>query len=221
MQLLKFRLSMGLLYSSTLPPKGVFGIWDNEESDDYFLSQLHLHAEEQAELSQLKGRKKSEWLSSRYLLHFLSKQDQRRPCLKDAFGKPYLKGSKQHISISHSKQLTAVIKSPKPVGIDIQIITPKIERIAPKFVSTDEFQFIPSTGSIHYFHAIWGAKESMYKCYGRREVDFKKHMQVIEFKFCPEGFYFQGVFKKESYQKNFSLFCQQISQFNLVYAIEI
>jgi hypothetical protein len=35
--------------------------------------------------------------------------------------------------------------------------------------------------------AIWSAKEAIYKSYGRKEVDFQKHMQILPFEISAEG----------------------------------
>ena len=53
-------------------------------------------------------------------------------------------------------------------------------------VST-ELTFIPSENELPYLLAIWSAKESMYKAYGKKEVDFKDHMQICEFNLKNEG----------------------------------
>ena len=80
---------MALITHKDLDSQSVLRIWKVEESDHFFESGLHLFEEEQQELAILKGRKRSEWLSSRYLLHQLSNVTDRYPCLKDTFGKPY------------------------------------------------------------------------------------------------------------------------------------
>ncbi|MBK8668950.1 MAG: 4'-phosphopantetheinyl transferase superfamily protein [Saprospiraceae bacterium] len=144
----------------------------------------------------------------------------RGACLKDQYGKPYLKDSDYHISISHSSEYTAVIAAPVSVGVDIQVIVPKINRIAPRFVRDDEFINIPEDEHTHYFHAIWGAKESMYKSYGKKELDFKTHMKVSAFTYVKEGCFFEGEIIKGHYYQKYLLFCKQIQNLILVYALE-
>ena len=169
---------MPLFLKLNTEQEGVAGIWQTEEDDSYFLDRLQLYPEELEELKTLRSRKKTEWLSSRYLLHLLSERHIRGACLKDAYGKPYLQDSDYHISISHSGKFTAVIASPHIVGIDIQIIVAKIERIANKFVTDTEFNSVHNQYHIESLHAIWGAKEAMYKAYGKKALDFKKHLKV-------------------------------------------
>jgi phosphopantetheinyl transferase (holo-ACP synthase) len=150
----------------------------------------------------------------------LSERQFRGACLKDDFGKPYLKDSIFHISMSHSGSYTAVLASPKIVGIDIQVKLDKIERIAPKFVSDAESKHLDKVHYIESLHCIWGAKESMYKAYGRRELDFKKHIFVEQFVFNPIGFVFSGRVVKDDFNEKYTLFCQQIEHLILVYAIQ-
>ena len=211
---------MPLIQKSDIVPQGIFGIWQNNESDEYFLSGLDLYPSEIAEVASLKSRKKTEWLSSRFLLHLLSERKLRGACLKDKYGKPYMDGSDHFISISHTLDYTAVIASRLSVGIDIQVILEKIERISGKFIREDEFKFIPEIDKILYYHTIWGAKESMYKAYGRKELDFKHHMSVKPFIFDLNGFYFEGEIKKNNFFRKYLLFCSQTDNIVLVYAVE-
>ncbi|MBC7885893.1 MAG: 4'-phosphopantetheinyl transferase superfamily protein [Saprospiraceae bacterium] len=211
---------MPLFLKFNIQPDGLVGIWQTNEQDNYFQEKLNLFPSESDELEILKNRKRTEWLSSRYLLHILSEREIRGACLKDKFGKPYLENSEFHISISHSSSYTGVIASTSVVGIDIQVIIPKIERITSKFVTEDEFRYIHNTNKTEAFHAIWGAKEAMYKAYGRKELDFKKHISVGEFHFSRDGFIFTGEVKKDDFYKKYALSCHQFDQLILVYAIE-
>jgi phosphopantetheinyl transferase (holo-ACP synthase) len=64
------------------------------------------------------------------------------------------------------------------VGVDIQVMHEKIHRIAPKFVNRTEFEGIDAVHEKEQLHLIWGAKECMYKAYGKRELRFREHMQL-------------------------------------------
>lgn len=212
---------MSLITKSKISPEGVYAIWRVTESDEYFLQNLSLFEGEKLEIATLKSRKKTEWLSSRYLLHILSERTKRGACLKDEYGKPFLEGSDYQISISHTEDYVAVIGSPANVGIDIQSITPKIEKIAPKFIRDDEYAFIPISESLWYCHTIWGAKEAMYKAYGKKNVLFKENMKVSPFIFKSEGFYFEGFLENQNYNAKFQLYCKIVENLILVYGVEI
>jgi 4'-phosphopantetheinyl transferase len=201
--------------------QAVLGIWKVEEDDQFFENNLNLFAEEQHELSLLKGRKKTEWLSSRYLLHYLSNATDRHPCLKDMFGKPYLKNYSRFISLSHSSEYTAAIIADSPCGVDIQLIVPKISRIVSKFIREDEFTYIPESGDeILYYHAIWGAKEAMYKAYGKKGLDFKKDMKVSSFEIRNDKFCFAGQVTKGDFKEKYIIHSQIFNSIIFVYAIQ-
>jgi len=211
---------MPLIFSSELSKGGVLGVWEVDEDETFFRDRLLISDDEQHEIDSLGPRKRKEWFSSRYLLHLLSEREIRGACLKDGFGKPYLEHSDYFISISHSSDYTAVIASLSVVGIDVQLQVQKIERIASKFVSETEAEHISDKHKIACLHTIWGAKESMYKAYGRKELDFKKHMFVSSFNYDPKGFVFEGIVKKNDFLKKYTLFCNTLNDIILVYAIQ-
>ncbi len=209
---------MPLLIKISIEPAGVVGVWHNVEGDDFFLSKLTLFPVEIAELSVLKGRKRSEWLCSRYLLHLLSGRHDRGACLKDTYGKPYLEGSDYHISISHSGDYTAIAAAPIVTGVDIQVMVEKIVRIQSRFVSPSERKYIDPKNPLPCLHTIWGAKEAMYKAYGKKELDFLGHIFVGPFMYHLDGFKWSGEVKKGDFYEKYDLFCHPIEQLILVYA---
>ncbi len=130
-------------------------------------------------LSQLSPRKRSEWIASRELLYRIAGLPQRIECLYDDFGKPFLKGINKQISVSHSATWCTAMISDRPCGADIQIFSKTVERIAGKFLSEDEnnqTQQLPN--KLHHLHLLWGAKECMYKAYGKRKLEFKQHIFI-------------------------------------------
>lgn len=119
-------------------------------------------------------RRKTEWLTSRLLLQKVSGQ------AIDALqytseGKPYFSdGSKT--SISHSKQMAAVIWHPnREVGIDIEEIRPQVSKIHHKFLSEAEKNRV-DTQNITLLTALWCAKEALYKLYGFKALQFNQHI---------------------------------------------
>ncbi len=130
-------------------------------------------------LSQLSPRKRSEWLASRELLFKIASLPERAECLYDDFGKPYLKGIDKNISVSHSELWCAAMVSDKPCGVDIQIYTDTVLRISNRFLSEEESREIQKAkNKIHSLHLYWGAKECMYKAYGKRKLEFRSHIFV-------------------------------------------
>ena len=99
----------------------------------------------------------------------------------DSKGKPHLKDG-THISITHSFEFTAVIISNKRVGIDIEKQREKIKLIAPKFTPVEEYKALGNGKDlIRKLTIVWGAKESLYKLYGRKGLLFLHDIFVEDF----------------------------------------
>jgi phosphopantetheinyl transferase len=212
---------MPLHSKKVLDPQTSICLWKLEEDEDYFFKHLNLFQEEIEEVNLLSHRKRLEWLASRYLLHILIGSEDRSPCLKDEFGKPYLSNSTHYISLSHSRDYIAVIMSDVPCGVDIQYLVPKIARIARRFMSAQEISQLNRNRVIEQMHVYWGAKESIFKAYGRKSVDFKKHIFVHQFEFFDQ-FEFFADFKNDNFSSNYSCSASVIdSNFILVHAKSI
>lgn len=199
-------------------PDGVLGLWNITEPESFFTNRLTLSVAEEANLSQIKGHRRLEWLAARYLLHILSERTNRGEVLKDEFGKPFLKGSEWDVSLSHSNNLAGVAASSKRIGVDVQKEVLKIERIAHKFLNTREAANIRYRNRITYLHLYWGAKEAMYKAYGRKEIDFKAHMMIEPFILNKKGGTMSGCLKKADVLMNFEIEYQLMGSFVIVVA---
>lgn len=193
-------------------------IWSIEEEQDE-LEELLSSKRQQESMPELNSKRSKEWLSVRCLLSELLGGADYRGLYKDKHGKPHLEESELEISISHSHGQAAAIISPKLVGIDIQKRVPKIKSIAHKFVSDLE-QGFTSMDNINQLHVTWGAKESLYKAYGRKELDFKTHIIIEPYQYAePFGAYLARVEKDDSRIK-FAVEYRILSDFILVYAEE-
>jgi len=211
---------MPLFLHKSLPKKGELGLWKIVEEEAFFLEQLDLSTEEEAQINTIKGRGRLEWLASRWLLHIMSGRVRRGVCLKDEFGKPYLEGSSFQISISHSWGIAAVMAAPYAIGLDIQKFVPKISRIAHKFMRVEETESLEEATRLEHLHIYWGAKEALYKAYGRKKLDFQGHIHISPFAFDLEKGTCQGLTHKLDYKKKFDIFYEKIGDYYLVYALE-
>ena len=102
----------------------------------------------------------------------------------DPVGKPHLKNG-PFISITHSFTFTGIILSEnQPVGIDIEKQREKILKIAHKFTPLEEYKTIANAAAlIRKLTIVWGAKESLYKIYGKKKLLFLHHLPIADFKF--------------------------------------
>jgi 4'-phosphopantetheinyl transferase EntD len=95
---------------------------------------------------------------------------------------PSLVNNDTKISISHCKKMCAVISnSIKPVGIDIEVVTPRILSISERFMNVDELQFLTPTDNLRMQFIMWSCKESVFKKYHSLHLDFRKHMRILPF----------------------------------------
>ncbi len=212
---------MSLFLQKNIPQGGELGIWHIEEPSSYFFHQLQLTPAELAQVEQIKGEgRRTEWLATRYLLHKMSGRAMRGACLKDEFGKPYLAQSPYHISISHSKDMAAVIAAPFLVGIDIQKLVEKIEYIAHKFMCPQEMESLKDTNRLEHLHVYWGAKEALYKAHGKKALDFRDHILVSPFVYNLNLGKCEGVIKKDNFHTHFDIYYEKITDYILVYALE-
>lgn len=212
--------NMPLFRHQYIKPIGEFGIWKITEPRSFFLDQLDLTEEELEHYKTIKGNLQIEWLASRYLLHYMSGRYERGRLYKDKYGKPFLEHSAYEISMSHSKNMAAVIASPMVCGIDIQLMVDKIERIAPKFMNEKEFSSLDKNQVFH-MHIYWGAKECLYKSYGKRELDFKKHILIDPFSLQTEEGTFTGLVQKNDFIARYQLHFKRYEDYVLVYSTQL
>ena len=158
--------------------KGTTYLWWIKEDPHYFMDRLKSSG---LDLSITDGwhlRRQKEWLAGRHLIDIFIND----PIIKmniSKSGKPHFAKSKNYFSISHSGEIVALTTSPQKVGIDIQLESSKIEKIAPKFVTDQDVNALPNAWSqIKNYHIIWSCKEAMFKAYGKGKVDFKKDLSI-------------------------------------------
>ena len=180
---------MGLVYQKQLDEDTAFAVWKIEESAGQLYRELQLKDHEKAYLNGLNnGKRNLHWLGTRVLLRKMLNTSEYIDCRVDEHGKPFLANFPYQISLSHSYDYAAVmISKNKPVGIDIELVKNKIQRIAKKFMSLSELEFINQGHAIEHLYICWCAKEAIYKLYGKRTVSFLNHIHLKPFAFATEG----------------------------------
>ncbi|HYK45835.1 MAG TPA: 4'-phosphopantetheinyl transferase superfamily protein [Parafilimonas sp.] len=175
-------LPLSLFYQHIINQTTKLGIWKIEEAEDFFLAEVPL----QQNITH--PHKRLQHLAGRYLLKYLIPDFPYDEILIADTRKPYLPGEQYHFSISHCGDYAAVIvSSTHRVGIDIEIPSPKVERISHKFIHQNEKQWLdgflaePQTSNVELQTILWSAKEAIFKWYSLGGVDFKEHMQLSNF----------------------------------------
>lgn len=101
---------------------------------------------------------------------------------KRSSGQPFLLNSTLGVSLSHTANTLAVsVSKNHSPGIDIEQLRQKIIRIASRVFSEAELAMVSSYPTLEALHILWGAKEAVYKSYGKRGLIFKSDMEVLPF----------------------------------------
>lgn len=105
--------------------------------------------------------------------------------------KPYLDNG--YISISHSANMAAIIYNPDfPVGIDIEVVAPRIQRIATRAFSESELAV--ATDDLEKLTVLWNCKECVFKLANDEGIEFREMIEVD----MPSDFSLHDNFIKEN-----------------------
>jgi len=155
--------------------------WEITESLDELMTEfknLGNWEEEWIQISSFKSdNRKCEWIATRLLLstYFNTKIK----VFHDDFGKPYLDTPIFNISISHSHNLVVIaIGKVSIVGVDVELKSEKIGRIALKFLHQNEIERIDIQNDVLKLYLHWCAKEALYKVYGKKKLNFITNLQI-------------------------------------------
>lgn len=190
-------------------------IWKVEESEDELKQGIPLAEKSQLRFDSMKsGVHRKGFLSIRHLLKALGYKD--ADVHYDEKGKPHL-NDEHYISMTHSFHFTAVILGKKEVGIDIEMQREKIKKIAPKFTPVKEYSNLGNGENlIRKLTIVWGAKEALYKLYGKRGLLFLHDIFVYDFNFKSQQTYATVTHQKQ--KSNYQLHFLEFEGFTCVYA---
>ncbi len=191
-------------------------IWKIEESFDDLFTGIELT---ENSLERVQGMKSDlhqrGFLSVRHLLKEIGYTD--NDLFYDEFGKPHLKDG-SFISITHSFTFSGLIISKnQEVGIDIEKRRDKILKIAHKFTPIEAYKSIANHDAlVSKLTIVWGAKESLYKIYGKKKLLFLNHMYIEDFSF--ETKKTSGKILYEGTTSQYDIHFLEIEDFTCVYA---
>jgi phosphopantetheinyl transferase len=162
------------------------GIWHITEEEAFFLEKVPV----QRELSH--PHKRLQHLAGRYLLQHLFPDFPYHEMLIANSRKPYLPDEQYHFSISHcGDYAAAIVSKSQRVGIDIEIPTPRVQKIASKFLHEEEREYLAwqtkaaqlPTDNYQLLTLLWSAKEAAFKWWSFGSVDFSEHIRLAPFTF--------------------------------------
>ncbi|WP_316742588.1 4'-phosphopantetheinyl transferase family protein [Pedobacter antarcticus] len=178
---------MPVIYKHEIDEQTILAVWKIEEQEQELIAGLQLKQHELDFIASLnKGKRLLHWLSTRLLLRTLLNTSAYIDVRMDDHGKPFLADSSFQISLSHSYDYAAVmIGRTKSVGVDIELIKPKIQSIKQKFLSSTELGELNL--EINSLYICWCAKEAIYKWYGKKGLEFRKHIRLLPFTPSDQG----------------------------------
>ena len=158
------------------------GIWHITESDAELRSMVGLTAGEELRCdSFLNELRKKQWLACRVLIrHLLPRETS--PVIYDIHGKPSLASGIHHISFSHAGDCAAAVCSAEfPVGIDIEKLRDRVERVKERFMVQAELDALDKRCRLEHLYLHWCGKEALYKLNGKPVLDFRNDIYIHPF----------------------------------------
>lgn len=126
--------------------------------------------------------KKKEWATARLAIYdaLEALQVPYPGFFKDEHGKSQSMNGQGFVSLTHTPGFAgAIFHREQPVGIDMDLIREKILAIGFRFLDRSELDFLEKDPA-HYTMA-WSAKESIFKCQGKRGVSFRDNILLEPF----------------------------------------
>lgn len=167
---------MPFAHTVSFEPAGELVLWKVEETPVWFREHLSLSKGLWHDFHQISAQNvRVQWLASRFALQQVAKVPELE-LRKDHFGKPHLANDHRFMSISHCQGYAAAIAAEAPVGIDVELVSPRVQRIKDRFLSEKEQQILGPTDAA--LMLAWSAKESVYKMHGEKKLLFKEQMLI-------------------------------------------
>ncbi|MDP1622897.1 MAG: 4'-phosphopantetheinyl transferase superfamily protein [Bacteroidales bacterium] len=203
------------------PAKGIrAGIWHITETTGELLADIQLSDSETNIYNTFRNElRKRQWLAYRAILkHFLA------PLTTflsyDHNGKPSLDSGSHHISVSHAGEFAAAVCSETvPVGIDIEKIKDRVNRVKERFLQHIEMETIPAEECLEQLYVYWGGKEALYKLNGKPDVDFRNDIYIHPFDYlCNTNQTCKATLTTSGNREDYTLSFQKIEDYMLVVA---
>ena len=173
---------MPLVYTRTIVPGSMLGIWHVTEDAESIFGQLELNPEdEKIYLSIHNQNRKLQWLGCRMVLSHLLQTPKIGIRYTD-YGKPQLVSDEATISFSHSGSYAAAICSTTSrVGIDLEQVRERISRVKDRFLSVQELKLVSKTDRLEILTLFWAVKETLYKINGKPDIDIQHDISIESF----------------------------------------
>ena len=168
---------MPFFYQQNINETAHLAIWSIQEPASFFETDVQLT------IPIANEERRTQHLAVRLLFKLMMPAADLSQLVMADNGKPYLMGLPFHFSFSHCKGYAACAVDDKPIGIDIEIIHPRIAKVAHKFLNDQEKTMIAGLDEkdqLNQLAFFWAAKEAMYKKYEQLGIDFAKDFNILE-----------------------------------------
>lgn len=196
------------------------GLWLIAEPEEELLALARLSPPEKAMLTDMSHPlRRKQWMACRALLNHMLGPG-RPPVVYDPNGKPFLDSSDLALSLSHTAGFAAAaIRTGGPVGVDIEKVSVRLEKVRERFLSADEQRWLPPGYPEGLLNVLWGAKESAYKLQGHPGTDIRDDIHVAPFDYlCAGTGRCSANLKTAANPREISIFYRHTREFMLVVA---
>lgn len=167
---------MPFKHTTSFEANGELILWEVNEHVKWFYERMTLSKNLEREFRSIRADAiRLQWVASRFILQQLA----RTAVLeleKDAFGKPHFVHDTRFISLSHCQGFAAAVSADVAVGVDVEVISNRVQRIKNRFLAADELQLLGDTDTM--LMLAWSAKEAVYKLYGQKGLLFRTDMHI-------------------------------------------
>jgi 4'-phosphopantetheinyl transferase len=176
---------MPQIFSTSLHPSGNLLLWQAGEESDWFKEQLDLAPDLWVEYESLVNETiRHRWLASRYAVQLVS-QLTPLDVIKDQSGRPYLGVERRPLSLSHCEGFVAAIHGDVSVGIDVERISSRVQKIKNYFMRDEELDLLGVENE--RLILAWSAKESIYKWFGEKHLGYKSQLCIRSIDFMGQA----------------------------------
>jgi 4'-phosphopantetheinyl transferase len=176
---------MPQIFSTNLHPSGNLLLWKVEEESDWFKEQLDLVPDLWVEYDSLVNDSiRHRWLASRFAVQQVAQQSP-LDVIKDQSGRPFLGVERKPLSLSHCEGFVAAIHSDVSVGIDVERISSRVQKIKNYFMRDEELDLLGEENEALIL--AWSAKESIYKWLGEKHLGYKSQLCIRSIDFMGQA----------------------------------
>ncbi|WP_439505561.1 4'-phosphopantetheinyl transferase family protein [Sediminibacterium sp.] len=191
-------------------------VWKIEETESFFAQKVTV----QQQVTH--PQKRLQHLAGRFLLPFLYPDFPIELIQIANTRKPFLLDEAYHFSISHcGDYAAAIVSSTQRVGIDVELVTHRVNKIRQKFLHADELidwniEELEEQEKYRTLTLLWSAKEAMFKWWGRGDIDFSECMLVKATSLGATGILYAN-FKKDDFYAALELHYTLTNELSLVW----